>query len=108
MKSSEAQFVVKMPFEINKEDNVFVSICRPFNICSQGDNESEAIENLKEAIELFITTCFEMGTFDQVMKECGFQVQKKVKKNNQFKQPFIDVPINFIAAHSTKIAQCPV
>jgi len=106
MKKSEAQFVVKMPIEINKEDDVFVSICHPFNICSQGDNETEAVENLKEAIELFITTCFEMGTFEQVMKECGFQVQKRVKKNKKVKQPFVDVPINFIAVHSTKIAQC--
>ena len=108
MNKSEAQFVVKMPVEIKQEDDVFVSICRPFNICSQGDNVNEAIENLKEALELFFTTCFEMGTFDQVMKDCGFRVQKNVKKNKKVSQPFVDVPINFIAAHSAKIAQCHV
>jgi len=32
----------------------------------------EAKKNLVDALLLFVTTCFEMGTLDAVMKECGY------------------------------------
>ena len=36
-----------------KEGDVFVADCPPVRIASQGDTEQEALENLKEAIELY-------------------------------------------------------
>jgi predicted RNase H-like HicB family nuclease len=45
---------MKLSAIITKEDNIFVAQCPELNIASQGDNENEAILNLKEAIELFL------------------------------------------------------
>ncbi len=36
-----------------KEGDVFVADCPPVRIASQGDTEEEALNNLKEAIELY-------------------------------------------------------
>lgn len=63
---------IKVPGNIYQEDGVFVSVCPIFDIFSQGENEDEARENLTEAVRLFVETCIEMGTFRQVMEECGF------------------------------------
>lgn len=39
---------------IEKEDDMYVSLCPEFDIASQGKSIEEARENLKEAIELFL------------------------------------------------------
>ena len=39
---------------IEKEDNMYVSLCPELDIASQGKSIEEARENLKEAIELFL------------------------------------------------------
>jgi len=39
---------------IEKEDNMYVSLCPELEIASQGKSIEEARENLKEAIELFL------------------------------------------------------
>jgi predicted RNase H-like HicB family nuclease len=38
---------------ITKEDNLYVAHCPELNIASQGETIEEAIDNLKEAIELY-------------------------------------------------------
>ncbi|MFT4304946.1 MAG: type II toxin-antitoxin system HicB family antitoxin [Candidatus Woesearchaeota archaeon] len=45
---------MKLSAIITKESNIFVALCPELNIVSQGDNEKEAITNLKEAVELFL------------------------------------------------------
>lgn len=39
---------------IEKEGNMYVSLCPELDIASQGKSVEEARENLKEAIELFL------------------------------------------------------
>ena len=39
---------------IEKEDNMYVSLCPELDIASQGKSVEEARENLREAIELFL------------------------------------------------------
>jgi predicted RNase H-like HicB family nuclease len=41
---------------IEREDDGYVSLCPELDIASQGDNVSEARENLREALELFLET----------------------------------------------------
>ncbi|MCK9292469.1 MAG: type II toxin-antitoxin system HicB family antitoxin [archaeon] len=45
---------MKLSAIITKENNLFVALCPELNIASQGDNEKEALLNLKEAVELFL------------------------------------------------------
>lgn len=41
---------------IEREGEGFVSLCPELDIASQGDSVSEARENLREALELFLET----------------------------------------------------
>ncbi len=41
---------------IEREDGGFVATCPELDVASQGDSVSEARENLREAIELFLET----------------------------------------------------
>ena len=53
------------------DTGLYVSHCDPLDVCSQGDTEEEAVENLIEAVQIFLSTCYEMGTLNEVLKECG-------------------------------------
>jgi predicted RNase H-like HicB family nuclease len=50
---------------IEKEGNLYAAICLELNVASQGKTAEEAIENLKEAVELFLETVYEDGEEDQ-------------------------------------------
>lgn len=58
--------------EIFKEDDLYVALSPELNVSSFGDTIGEAKESIKEAIELFLEECREMGTLDEVLEESGF------------------------------------
>ena len=47
-----------------QEDEVYVSKCPELEVASAGDTPQEALENLKEAVELFIGNAKALGIFD--------------------------------------------
>jgi len=93
---------IKIPAIIHKEGDVFVSECQVLNIVSQGNDAKEAKNNLVEAVGLFFFTCFEMGTFDQVMKECGITPRHgfDIVTDNGSEQ--LDICVPFIAAQKNR------
>ncbi len=54
---------------IQKEDNMYVSICPELDIASQGYSIEEAKMNLKEAIELFLETASQQEILDRALNE---------------------------------------
>jgi len=58
--------------EIFEEDGQFVAICPELNVSSFGDTVDEARKALREAIDLFLEECEEMGTLEDVLRETGF------------------------------------
>jgi predicted RNase H-like HicB family nuclease len=63
---------LKVPVEFYKGSTAFIARCPIFDVSSQGKTPVQANKNLADALILFVTTCFEMGTLDAVMKECGY------------------------------------
>ena len=47
-----------------QEDDVYVSKCPELEVASAGDTPKEALENLKEAVELYIENAKALGIFD--------------------------------------------
>ena len=41
---------------IEREDNLYVALCLELDIASQGSSVESALDNLKEAVELFLET----------------------------------------------------
>jgi hypothetical protein len=58
------------------------------DIVTQGSDEQQAKDNLTEAARLFLLTCIEKGTIDEVLKHCGFEPlrihKKMILKDNRY------------------------
>ena len=59
--------------EVFKEGDQYVSLCPELNVSSFGDTEEEAEAALREAVRLFVEQCDEMGTFEEILEEAGFE-----------------------------------
>jgi predicted RNase H-like HicB family nuclease len=65
---------LSVPAKVKREGEFHVASCPVLDVHSQGKTERKAMENLKEAMTLFLETCFEMKTLDEVMKDAGLHV----------------------------------
>ena len=67
-----------LPVDVREADDggdggaYYVSACPPLDVLSQGKSAEAALANLAEALQLFIESCFERGTLEEVLKDCGF------------------------------------
>lgn len=68
------QFQVRVPVFTKKEGRWFISSCPMLDTYSQGLTEEQSKQNLIEALQLFVESCFERGTLDDVLKENGFHL----------------------------------
>lgn len=73
-------FNVSLPFKIKKENGTYISHCPILDVWSQGPSKKAAIENLVEAVQLFLINCYKRGVLDQVLKESGFVPLKVIRK----------------------------
>ncbi|MDE2659853.1 MAG: hypothetical protein OXI45_06540 [Acidobacteriota bacterium] len=63
----------------HQERNQWIGWCPDLDVTSQGATRDEAEKNLREAVELFLETCQEMGTLDEVLREAGLLPIAEVK-----------------------------
>lgn len=89
---------------IRKGIKYYISKCPILDVWSQGETKEKAIENLREALQLFLMDCFERGSLDKVLKDCGFIAMKKPLPKKQKHIPQIDVPLPFVI--DRHLAQC--
>lgn len=65
---------------VKQEDKGYSVICSELNVASQGETFEESIDNIKEAVELYIESAEELGTLDEVLERLGLtrdDLQKK-------------------------------
>ncbi|GEM_PF-883522 len=74
----------------------YSAVCTDLDVASQGETIDEAIENVKEAIELYIESAKELGIMDDVLDKLG--LTKKDLKND------VSVPKIFKTEIPVKIA----
>jgi len=85
-----------IPVLVRKEGEVFVAECPALDVLSQGCDAEEARRNLVEAVSLFLGTCIEMGTFSQVLKECGLTpAHNRIDPDNDVEH--LNIPLPFIS-----------
>jgi len=89
------EFKITLPVKLIKKTrpNVIVSYCQPLDLYSQGNDENEAIDNIKEAISSFLISCFERGVLDAVLKECGFSPVKPPKESVKEYNELVEIPV---------------
>jgi predicted RNA binding protein YcfA (HicA-like mRNA interferase family)/predicted RNase H-like HicB family nuclease len=69
----------RLPYVLQPEESWIVASCLVLDVHSQGTTEPEAVANLREAIQVFLETCIEMGTLVQVLKDSGFHVAESAE-----------------------------
>lgn len=86
----------RLPIEIKQDAALFIASCHILDVHTQGTDEGHARTNLIEAVQLFIETCFEMGTLEQVLRESGFHpLHHQPEQSQSTPNDMIDVPIYF-------------
>ena len=70
---------------IEKAEDVkgYTAHCLSLDVWSQGDTKREAEKNIKEAVDLFLVSCFERGTLSNVLKECSLKPVQNNKKTGK-------------------------
>ena len=71
--TARVQVEFTVPAEVREDGAHFIAVCPPLDVFSQGDTEQSALVNLAEALQLFVESCYERGTLEQVLKDCGFK-----------------------------------
>ena len=66
-------FFVKLPIKFTERKDWILASCPIIDVHSQGETKKKAKENLEEAISLFLKSCLERNTLDQVLKQSGFE-----------------------------------
>ena len=97
----QVQFNAKLPVKITKKRKWFIASCPILDIVSQGETEASAKKNLKEALSLFFLSCFERGSLDAVLKQCGFKAAPPVSEKPRVKpvvskEEYLNIPIPFL------------
>ena len=64
----------RLPYVLIPREKWIVASCPVLDVHSQGETEALATSNLREAVQVFLETCIEMGTLDQVLRNSGLHV----------------------------------
>jgi len=67
---------IEYTVNIWKEGNQYIAHAMPLDIVSSGLSSDDAKNALKEAVHLFLETLQEMGTLEEVLNECGYEVRE--------------------------------
>ena len=99
------KFEFNLPADVKKKGKLFIAKCPLLDVYSQGDSKKEALEHLTEALQLFVESCFERGTLDQVMKKCGFEFRTGDKKSlrtqaHETRTDCVRVPVSLLIART--------
>ena len=94
---------MRVPIVVSKKDKWVVASCPALDVVSQGADEKEARSNLLEAMTLFLESCLERGTLDQVLKNCGFTPSQS--KPIEDESESMEVPL-YMLAHHGESHQC--
>ena len=65
---------IRLTEEIWKEGNMYVSYCPELDVGSCGKDVQQAKKNLTEAIGINFEETKKLGTFDQYIEQCGFEL----------------------------------
>ena len=68
----EIQFTTRM----FKEGRTFVAQALELDVSSCGGSKEKALQNLKEAVRLFLEEAGKMGTLEQILEEAGYSKRK--------------------------------
>jgi predicted RNase H-like HicB family nuclease len=70
--------------QIFKEGRTYVAHSRELDVSSCGATRVKALNNLKEAVTLFLEEAEKMGTLDQILEEAGYMKHRDKLEGPKF------------------------
>ena len=102
--TKQVEFCARLPVRFKKRTHWYVASCPILDVHSQGKTKKEAEKSLIEALSLFLTSCFERGVLDQVLKNCGFKLSTHEKLPGFRNTVDVHIPLAVDTGESVK---CP-
>ena len=104
-------FTMKIPVHVREEGGWYYAAFHGLDVHSQGRTEDEAMKNIAEAIQAFVESCYERGTLEQVLKDCGFRPARGGDTERHALSPnpnerMIDVPLPVLVADHVQAQAC--
>ncbi len=94
-------FTATLPIQITRKSKWFVAQCPALDVSSQGETEEEAKKNIGEALFMFLRSCYERGTLDSVLKQCGFVPDLERERDpdsvREKDQDYVEVPLYLLS-----------
>jgi predicted RNase H-like HicB family nuclease len=75
---------IQFTTQIFKEGRTFVAHTRELDLSSCGGTQQKALQNLKEAVGLFLDEAEKMGTLQQILEEAGYLKRKSKLQGPKF------------------------
>ena len=75
---------IQFTTQIFKEGRTFVAHTRELDVSSCGGTRQRAVQNLKEAVRLFLDEAGKMGTLEQILAEAGYLKRKSKLQGPRF------------------------
>jgi hypothetical protein len=75
---------IQFTTQIFKEGRTFVAHTRELDVSSCGGTQQRALQNLKEAVRLFLDEAGKMGTLEQILAEAGYLKRKSKLQGPRF------------------------
>ena len=66
--------IIEYTVHIWQEGNQFIAHAMPMDVMSSGLTPESARKALDEAVRVFLLTLEDMGTTEEVLQECGYQL----------------------------------
>ncbi len=106
--SSMIRFTLTTSIEMRSENDLFYASCPWLDVHGQGETEHSAKNNLIEALQLFIGSCYERGVLEKVLADCGLKLADS--QTSRLSTPAnigqkIDVPVDLSVTHNVRQAQ---
>jgi predicted RNase H-like HicB family nuclease len=75
---------IQFTTQIFKEGRTFVAYTRELDLSSCAGTQQKALQNLKEAVRLFLEEAEKMGTLQQILEEAGYLKRKSKLQGPRF------------------------
>lgn len=104
--------IIKIEMQLHaqtkQEGDWFIARVPDLDIYTQGHTEEEALSNLTEALQLFVESCFEQGTLEQVFRDCGYHTSHHHSLESEINSDdhIINVPLSLVASNAAANHAC--
>ena len=104
--ASSITVTIEFPVLIKDKGEYFVASCESLDIHAEGSSRREAKRRIMDALDVFVSTCIEMGTLEEVMKESGYEkIVHDTNSKPDLNEEIVSVPFSLLAANNRGITQ---